>query len=95
MITTINKFKILLESKQIKESFENKNGILVYPKHFNEKDKMGEILDNSEWYAEWDARDGYYFIEEENNESFDIIIDNLEELFDENNISYEIEPRYL
>lgn len=87
LFTTINEFK------QYLEYFEDQTGILIYPHSQVDAYEIGQVLDNSDYYVEWDARDGYFFLEESDIDSFDIIIGDLEELLDKYQLHYRIKTR--
>jgi hypothetical protein len=66
------------------------SGLMVIGKTQTDNDKIGRLIEENDFYAEWNAREGFWFFPEEL-DNYDELENHLQELFDEEGVDARFE----
>jgi len=75
---------------RLDEEVDERSGLHVYPRTQEDRQKLGQVIDDSGLYAEYDVREGCYFFPEEE-DLYDGLEKEIDELLNLNDINARIE----
>lgn len=82
--------RVVREQRRFLKEQDSESGLNVYPRTLEDSRKIKEIIDNSDYYAEWNASEGYFFFPEKES-LYDELEKELEDLFSGEEVRYYIE----